>query len=162
VALPDFQFRRSMRLSGYDYTQPGPYFITFCVAQRHCVLGDVINGSAVPSEPGLIVHNAWADLPRRYQGVRLDEFIVMPNHVHGVLYLPGWHLQGTDAIGLGAVIRTLKAASTRHIRQTGMPAFCWQSDYWDHIVRTGEELENIRLYIRSNPENWESDEDFRP
>jgi putative transposase len=150
----NFSYRRSLRLPGYDYTRSGPYFITFCVEDRRCHLGNIFDGQMDLGAAGRIVNDAWLDLPRRFPGVVLDVFVVMPNHVHGILRLPG------HGVALGTVMRAFKALSTRRIRQAGLRTFAWQSDYWDHVLRLEEDIEAFRNYIRENPRNWEQDEDF--
>jgi len=84
---PQIHHRRSIRLKGYDYSQAGAYFVTICVHQRECLLGDVVNGEMRLSRFGKIVHYAWLDLPKHYPHVILDAFCIMPNHVHFVIVL---------------------------------------------------------------------------
>lgn len=84
---PQIHHRRSIRLKGYDYSQAGAYFVTICVHQRECLLGDVVNGKMQLSRFGKIVSYAWLDLPKHYPHVVLDEFCIMPNHVHFVVVL---------------------------------------------------------------------------
>ncbi|MDO9301634.1 MAG: hypothetical protein Q7T89_09635 [Anaerolineales bacterium] len=84
---PQIHHRRSIRLKGYDYSQAGAYFVTICVHQRECLLGDVVNGKMQLSQFGKIVSYAWLDLPKHYPHVILDEFCIMPNHVHFIIVL---------------------------------------------------------------------------
>jgi REP element-mobilizing transposase RayT len=86
---PNKHHRRSIRLKGYDYTQAGAYFITICTWQRDSLFGEVINGEMQLSRYGQTVQFNWDILPKRYPNVELDAFIVMPNHVHGILVLKG-------------------------------------------------------------------------
>ena len=79
--------RRSLRLPGYDYAQAGAYFVTICTRGRICVLGDVLDGEVRLSEWGVMVNSVWSELPRHYAHVRLDAWVVMPNHVHGIVLL---------------------------------------------------------------------------
>ncbi|HET7010694.1 MAG TPA: hypothetical protein VFI11_07970, partial [Anaerolineales bacterium] len=79
--------RRSIRLRGYDYTQPGAYFVTVCCDQRQCVLGEILaDGALCPSPLGLVVHDVWKTIPDHFPSVRLGPFVVMPNHIHGILF----------------------------------------------------------------------------
>src|SRR5438093_11027198 len=84
---PDRHHRRSIRLRDYDYTWAGMYFVTICTYERTCCLGAVVGGEAVLSDAGRIVERAWWHLPQRFPGVNVDAFVVMPNHVHGILVL---------------------------------------------------------------------------
>jgi REP element-mobilizing transposase RayT len=84
---PQIHHRRSIRLKGYDYSQAGAYFVTIYVHQRECLLGDVVNGEMRLSRFGKIVYYEWLDLPKHYPHVILDEFCIMPNHVHFVIVL---------------------------------------------------------------------------
>ena len=81
--------RRSIRLRGYDYSQAGAYFVTICVQDRACVFGNVVDGRMCLSAAGLMVRRVWDELPRFYAGVGIDAFVVMPNHVHGIVFLSG-------------------------------------------------------------------------
>lgn len=110
-----------MRLPGYDYTAPGAYFVTLCVRGGACVLGEIVSGEMVHSKEGRLVEGCWADLPNHYPHVRLDAFVVMPNHVHGVLVLvdddhPGMGLVGAGFHGsdgaYGAGPRSVRALTT--------------------------------------------------
>jgi putative transposase len=94
---PAKHHRRSIRLKGYDYAQPGAYFVTICVRERECALGDVKDGKMALSDAGHIVQACWDDLPTHYPHVELDAFIVMPNHVHGVIVL----VDDTTVVGAG-------------------------------------------------------------
>jgi len=91
---PQRHHRRSIRLKGYDYTQPGGYFITICTYQRECLLGEIIDDEMVLNPAGEIVQHAWDDLPNHFPNVVLDQFCIMPNHVHGIVILKelpaGW------------------------------------------------------------------------
>lgn len=89
---PERHHRRSIRLRGYDYAQPGAYFVTICVQDRRCVLGDVLNGEMVLADAGRIVQACWDDLPNHYPHVQLDTFVIMPNHVHGIIVLVEDHV----------------------------------------------------------------------
>jgi REP element-mobilizing transposase RayT len=151
-------------MPGYDYTRAGSYFVTVCVAYKQCLLGEVVSESVHLTDAGEVVLRTWKDLPKRFAETSLDEFVVMPNHIHGILHLPGGYLGGPGGVALGTVVRTLKAVSTRAIRQAGPSSFAWQPDYWDYIIRPStwdsrSELQLIRNYICSNPRNWKNDED---
>ena len=81
--------RRSLRLSQYDYTQTGMYFVTLCTKHRACLFGDIIEGRMMLNEYGDAVASTWKQLPQHCQNVSLDEFVVMPNHIHGIVIIDG-------------------------------------------------------------------------
>jgi len=107
---PQKHHRRSIRLKGYDYTQTGAYFITVCTWQRQCLLGEVVNGEMQLSRYGEAVKFNWDILPKRYDGVQLDAFIIMPNHVHGIIFLPDW---GGEGAGLDTLFPTTVALAVK-------------------------------------------------
>ncbi|MDH5681100.1 MAG: transposase, partial [Spirochaetota bacterium] len=82
---PEKQHRKSIRLKDYDYSQAGFYFVTICTKNRECVFGEVVGGEVVLSHQGQIVEECWKAIPEHYPSVRLDEFVIIPNHVHGIL-----------------------------------------------------------------------------
>ena len=169
--------RRSIRLPGYDYGQPGAYFVTICTHRRLCLLGEVVDGRVVFAAAGGLIRRVWHHLPGRFRGVRLDAFIVMPNHVHGLLFLPGSVGAGlapphdsaargepgaaSRAPTLADVVRAFKSISAvrvnRALRRTGLPL--WQRDYYEHVVRDQDELARLRQYIAENPLKWDEDVD---
>jgi len=83
---PQIHHRRSIRLKHYDYSEPGDYFVTICTKNRKCLLGNIVDGKMVLNKLGLIVKRCWHDLPNHYPNVILDEFIIMPNHIHGIIF----------------------------------------------------------------------------
>ncbi len=162
--------RRSIRLRGYDYTQAGAYFVTLCTRDRACILGEVDNGRVNLTAFGHIVAASWQDLPSHYPFVTLDAFVVMPNHVHGIIMINanvpvGAGLKPAPTIArnhaLPEIVRALKTFSARRInalRQTpGTPV--WQRNYYEHVVRTEGDLNRIREYILANPLQWAHDEE---
>jgi REP element-mobilizing transposase RayT len=86
---PDVHRRRSIRLKGYDYSQPGAYFVTICTFQRECTLGEIVEGKMVLSREGEVVEAVWKGIPSHFPNVELDEFILMPNHLHGIIIILG-------------------------------------------------------------------------
>src|SRR3990172_7834035 len=81
--------RRSIRLRGYDYAQAGAYFVTICTQNRECLFGEVVDGQMVLNDPGKILESVWSELPDHYPGVDVDAFVIMPNHIHGIVILVG-------------------------------------------------------------------------
>lgn len=173
----DTRHRRSLRLLGYDYSQPGAYFLTICTLNRRSWFGKVVDRKMVLNHAGRMVQAVWKGLPERFHSVALDAFVVMPNHFHGIIVLVGaqfiapnacdrnkrWHSatshQGAinRAPTLGEIVRVFKAATTRQIRLAGLREFGWQRNYYEHIIRGENSLNRIREYIATNPLRWELD-----
>ena len=178
---PDHRNRRSIRLKGYDYAQPGAYFVTVCTQDRGCLLAEVVDGIVIQNDAGKMVQTVWNEMPQHYGTVVLDEFVVMPNHVHGIIMLPhassnvGATPRGCPAPGqtqgpaptlsLPDVIHRFKSLTTARYRhgvvQCGWPRFdkrLWQRNYYEHVVRNEDDLHHIREYIADNPAHWAEDE----
>jgi REP element-mobilizing transposase RayT len=165
--------RRSIRLSGYDYARSGAYFVTVCIQNRSCLFGSIVNGEMKLNNAGRIAQEVWEELPARFPQVGIDGFIVMPNHIHGILMVGAQFIAPSDspfdviknparsvigrAPALGEIIRAYKAISTRKIRPTVKADFRWQRNYYEHIVRNEESLNRIREYILNNPIQWDVD-----
>jgi REP element-mobilizing transposase RayT len=158
--------RRSIRLRGYDYSLPGFYFITICTQNRRSLFGDITSGEMRTNEAGMIAVQVWEELQSRFPCVQLDESVVMPNHIHGIIAIVGAGLalpedQGaaSSAPTLPDIVRTFKSISARGINRllsrSGRPF--WQRNYFEHIIRNEASLAKIRHYIKTNPEQWTSD-----
>ena len=170
--------RKSIRLKGYDYSQPGMYFITVAVKNRKCVLGKIVNNEMILSELGKIVQSEWLNIPTRFTNVQLDEFIVMPNHLHGIINV-GATLAVTQndnavtqndmnrektgaspAPTLGDIVGAFKLLTVNHwlefINKNNLNISCkfWQRNYYEEIIRNKVALQNIRQYIKDNPLKW--------
>jgi putative transposase len=150
---PRIHHRRSIRFQGYDYSQSGAYFVTICTNNRELLLtNDTIH----------VVQSTWTELPNRFTNLLLDEFIIMPNHVHGILLLtcepdpPDIRRTGpTLATVVGAFKSISAIAVNRVLGRRGMPF--WQRNYYEHIIRSEEKLNQIRRYMRDNPAKWAED-----
>lgn len=174
--------RKSIRLAGYDYSQPGAYFITICVNKRLSLLGDVVGSAIALSELGRLTDRWWRKLSEKFSNIELDQYTIMPNHVHGVILIVGADPcvcpKSTDprvcpkstntgehaGSPLHRVVQWFKTMSTneyfRAAKQKGMVRFerkLWQRGYYEHIVRNENELNRIREYILYNPLNWALD-----
>ena len=145
---PQLPKRRSTRLKGYDYSRAGAYFITVCTQDQVCLFGEIVEGEMELSVSGTIVQDNWHEIPQHYAGIETDAFVVMPNHVHGVLLF-----EADGGLTLGSVVRGFKARVTRAIRD----GHVWQRDFYDHVVRDQADLERIRAYIINNPAKWADD-----
>lgn len=162
-------------MKDYDYSQAGAYFVTICALNKKCIFGDVENAEIRLNEYGQVVRNEWLNTENIRSNVELDAFIVMPNHVHGILVIVDdcrgvLQYAPTKKYGfsspsqtLGSIIRGLKSSVTKIINQIrnthGVPV--WQRNYYEHIIRNEKELDKIREYIANNPLNWETDENYR-
>jgi len=160
---PERHHRRSIRLKGYDYAQEGIYFITICVLKRQCLFGDVVDGTMRLNDCGQLASEAWLWLARQYPYVLLDEFVVMPNHLHGLLTLTDSSApsRSVDARKpLGQLIGAFKTVSTKRLNLLlgSSGSAIWQRDFYEHIIRHERALERIRTYIFDNPATWLQDE----
>ena len=161
--------RRSVRLKGYDYSSSGAYFVTICAWKRECLFGEINNGGMHFNDYGRIVKDEWCQTVHVRPNVDLDEFFIMPNHLHGIVvinrrgvlqYAPTREpALRSPSQTIGAIIRGFKSVTTKQInilRNTpGMPV--WQRNYFEHIIRDEKDLYKIRQYIKSNPLQWQID-----
>ncbi len=148
--------RKSPRLQGYDYQSAGAYFITICTHQRWHHFGRIINATMHTSTLGHIAEEIWHTIPQVFPSVHPRNFVVMPNHVHGILYL------GDDPAhrpALGNVINNYKGTVTRTAKRRldAPPLPLWQSRYHDHIIRDINDLHRIQEYISQNVARWHKD-----
>jgi len=156
--------RKSNRLRNYDYSESGYYFITIRTNNREECFGRVEGDEMHLNEFGEIARNFWAGIMIHFKCVGIDEFSVMPNHVHGILIIEEVgnaymrSLQDRTKMLLSKIIQQYKASVTRKINSLQHDFhFGWQKSFYDHIIRNEESLNNIRHYIRHNPLKWESD-----
>lgn len=145
----------SARLPGWDYSWPGVYAVTICVQGRDRCLGEILGDDVALSPFGAIVAEEWQAIPRMHPQVILDEWIVMPDHLHGILVFEGKErLNARCAESLGKVVGQFKQRATKGIRARRRPEFAWQDRYFDQILRDDENLQRYRAYIRENPTRW--------
>ena len=171
---PDSRRRRSIRLKGFDYTLAGAYFVTVVVQGRACLFGEIVDGNMCLNNTGLLASEAWQWLGTQYPYVVLDEFVVMPNHLHGIIMITDDARRGgsrTAPTGagspdrkrkpLGRLIGAFKTVSTKRVNCAhGLPGRpLWQRNYFEHVVRSEESLTEIRQYIHDNPARWEFDKE---
>ena len=156
---PHIHHRHSIRLQGYDYSRSGAYFVTIVSYRRESIFGDLVKGEMALNKLGRAVEYAWFDLPDHYSNVRLDEYCIMPNHVHCILVIDEEKLG--ESHPLSEIIRGFKTLSAKRInilRQTpGVPV--WQRNYFEHIIRDEHEYTRIQSYIAANPDNWLEDDE---
>ena len=167
--------RKSIRLKEYDYSSAGAYFVTICTLERKCLFGKVVDGEMELNENGKIVKSEWLKTEEIRDNVSTDEFIIMPNHLHGILFID----EPTDRRGtvhrastaerfgqptsnsIPTIIRSFKATVTKQTNELrnppGLPV--WQRNYFDRIVRNDDELNRIREYIIYNLFKWQPDKE---
>jgi REP element-mobilizing transposase RayT len=174
--------RHSLRLKNYDYAQAGAYFITICTQDRACLFGDIVDGEMRLNEIGRMVISEWDMLPERFPNVVLDAFVVMPNHVHGIIVITSIADVGAGLVPapngsttqnwattrvaptVGDVVGAFKSRITveyvRGVKTSGWPPFrgcLWQRNYYEHIIRDEAALHAIREYTANNPLQWALD-----
>jgi putative transposase len=166
---PDKHHRRSIRLKGFDYSRSAVYFVTICVQNRECLLGTISQHKMLLNDSGQMVSAEWLALTSRFPSVILDEFVVMPNHFHGIIYILPDSFVGSvpeviDRPTLGKIIGAFKSIVTdlyiTGVQNQGWAPFdkrLWQRNYYEHIVRDDSALQKIQQYIRDNPLTWETD-----
>jgi len=168
---PAIHHRRSIRLRGHDYASGGVYFVTICTANNRPLFGTVVNGRMALNDAGRIAARCWHEIPSHFPHATLDEWIIMPDHVHGIVVLRGdggtacrAPTFGHPIAGcLGTIMGAFKSATTRHMglacqappNAPACQAPAWQRNYYDIIVRDERALNNIRTYICNNPANWD-------
>jgi REP-associated tyrosine transposase len=176
----------SARLASWNYSSNGAYFITICTAHREHYFGKIINGKMQLSEQGKMANHYWSQIPGHFSFIVLDEFVVMPNHIHGIVVID--KPDSFDGIGvetlhatslpeppikneqmanispkphsIPTIIRSFKSAVTKYCNENNLQ-FGWQTRFHDHIIRDNDEFERIKNYIICNPLNWEKDKFFK-
>ena len=152
TALPRRQ--PAPRLKGFDYRSAHWYFVTVVTRHRGEILGTVVESRSELSALGHLVAAEWADRPRREPGLMLDQFVVMPDHLHAILALPG------VGDSLMRVVGRFKAATSRRATKLAWrPGTLWQRSFFDRVIRDRRELDALRKYILENPVRWAG---FRP
>jgi putative transposase len=167
--MPDLihHIRHSIRLKEYDYSLEGAYFVTIVTNQRVNLFGDVEHGEMKLSPSGTIAYEQWAKLEKRFPGSDFSSFMIMPNHVHGIVIMVNNSAESFQKNGiykninrsLGTLVRAYKASVS--FRINAMRGYIhpqvWQSNYYEKIIRNQVEYENIWKYIYANPDRWEED-----
>ena len=183
--------RHTIRLPGYDYAQAGGYFVTLLTWHREQTLGQIVSSEVQLSKLGKIAASEWLRLESRFPNVKLDEWIIMPNHIHGILMLlpadavrarltsPRHDPEGSASPlqrvpqpaqpkgavphSLGAILGAYKASvSNKAHHILDNPGIpIWHRNYYEHVIRNEAELQKIREYIHNNPLKWEFDEENR-
>jgi putative transposase len=181
---PDVHHRNSIRLRTYDYRSAGGYFITVCTFRKEPILAEIEAGKAQLTPLGKIVLECWNEIPQHFPNVELDMFVIMPNHLHGIIMFndsltvvgaqhaaPDYKTTASERAqhaaplrnvlpaSLGAAVRSFKSACTKRINELrdtpGLPV--WQRNYHERVIRYDEELHALRDYVRTNPARWNED-----
>lgn len=157
--------RKINRMKGYDYKTPGYYYVTICTKDRKEWFGKIIERKMVLNDIGRLAQKYWIEIRKHNPQITIDEYIVMPNHIHGILILTHQDnvgdadlrpLQKRQNMLLSTVIHGFKSSITRELKRKNIE-FSWQRSFYDHIIRTEHSLKKIREYIRWNPLKWDID-----
>jgi REP element-mobilizing transposase RayT len=157
----DIKKRKRQRLFGYDYKKPGGYYITISIDSSQIKLGKIHNQRMKLNKLGSIVDKCWKDLPNHYVNIKLDEYVIMPDHFHAIIHIIGPitlrnGLKPFRTHGLSEIVRAFKTFSSREINdQLTERNFKWHKSFNDRIIRKfNNEIENFRFFIRNNPKNY--------
>lgn len=185
----DIHHRRSIRLRAYDYSKPNAYFVTICSQNRVCLFGDIQDGKMLLNHAGLMTIKWYQALPNKFTNLQCDEFICMPNHIHFIIHIVGLDTQYSVGAhpcvctikkheqpdngqtktntNIPTIVQWYKTMTTNEyiqgVKQKGWQAFnekLWHRNYWEHVIRYENELNQIREYIQTNPIHWEQDKLF--
>ncbi|MBI3125295.1 MAG: transposase [Ignavibacteriales bacterium] len=155
--------RKHLRLTGFDYSTPGYYFVTICTMTKIEWFGEISGASVILNAKGKIVEDCWFDLQNHYPNCELDYYVIMPDHFHGIIIITEQDIVSRDGSethpnknrihGLSEIIRSFKSYSSRRINELpeSKSKFHWQTSFYDRIIRNEKELLRIRKYIQDNP-----------
>jgi putative transposase len=165
----------STRLTDWDYSKEGFYFVTICTKDRKCNLGEIKNNNVYLSDIGRIIFNYWLEMPGHFNNVKLDDWIIMPNHLHGIIEIlqakdfgnehcrdAPWRVSTRNKFAplkpksLQSIVNHFKGAVKRECNKNNLD-FEWQPRYYEHIIKNDEDYARIKEYIANNPLNWELD-----
>jgi len=185
VFNPAIHNRKSIRLRGYDYAQEGLDFITICCQNKEHLFGEILNGEMILNECGEIAQKCWQEIPEHFPNVELHDFVIMPNHVHGIIeikfksiipisisteptvasvrandYSPV-RTPRSPSKTIGSIVRGFKIGVTKWMRQNTDVYHVWQRNYFDNIIRNEQSYQRISQYIQNNPKNWKEDRFYK-
>ena len=182
-----FHHRRNLRLPEFDYSQPGAYFVTIVTQNRKPFFGSITNGEMILNELGRTIADLWVAIPVHFPNVEPGEFVVMPNHIHGIIVITFGvghdneegtlqetivgathastipkNTNGPKSGSISAIIGSFKSAATKlfHAIPEHSRERLWQRNYYEHVIRNERDYQAISDYILANPINWEKDEEF--
>ena len=173
--MKQYKTRKLNRLKDYDYSLTGYYYVTVCTNSRREIFGIIENDTIKINQYGKIVQEAWLKIPNHFNNIELDKFIIMPNHIHGILIIhrpvgTAPTREGCEAgtalsfnknsknNNLSIIIGSFKSAVSKQINHINNHKFKWQRSFYGHIIRTNDSLHKIREYIANNPLTWDNDD----
>ena len=178
---PKKHHRKSIRLQGYDYSQGGAYFVTIITYQRDCLFGEIVNEEMILNDFGKIADEYWSAIPQHFPFVELGAYVIMPNHVHGIIVINDAHKnnllpsivgarhasplqkqlppRGATPRSLGAIMGSFKSAVTKWVGRELNATGIWQRNYYEHIIRNEKDMQNKTDYIDANPMLWNDDDE---
>lgn len=179
--------RKSIRLKGYNYSTPGYYFVTICTKDKKCLFGEIPDAGMELNDAGRMVDRVWHELPVFYPNIHVDAFIIMPNHIHGIIIINSHNNVGAGPracpeapsaidgqprgvaptkikLSLPDVVHRFKSMTTKKyingVKQNNWQPFpdkLWQRNYYEHVIRNDIDLKETREYIMNNPQKWHLD-----
>lgn len=184
--MQNFHWRKRLRLINYDYSFPGSYFVTICIKDKIQKFGHIENDKLILNQLGEVAKISWLQIPKFYNDVFVDEFIIMPNHIHGILHViyDFDYVTREEAINVGAinnrpyqynrpcqydhpydnhygllsrVIKMYKRDVSKTIHLNFDPTFVWQKSFYEKIIKNDYQLNIVRQYVFNNPLNWKND-----
>ena len=161
----EFPQRKHPRLNHYDYSSNGAYFITICTQNRRCVLSRVVGRGLAPAEPNSIEYTLFGKiakrqlllLEKRYPCLKVEQYVIMPNHIHAILMLNNEAAGASPRPTVMDIICTYKSLTTRECKKHGFPDKLFQTSFYDHIIRNLDDYNEIYNYIAENPARWHND-----
>lgn len=169
---PSIHHRKSIRLKDYDYSKSGLYFITICCKDNACIFGEIYNGEMNLNDLGNIAKSCWIQIPDHFPNAILHEFIIMPNHVHGIIELINLDdsksemnnvnmFQNMIPKSIGSIIKGFKIGVTKWARANSNIEKVWHRNYYEHIIKNQISYQNISSYIVNNPKKWNDDKFYK-
>jgi REP element-mobilizing transposase RayT len=185
---PEIHHRKSIRLKGYDYSKNGIYFITICTHNRENLFGEIIDGKMIINDAGKMVEKEILKTNEIRENIKIEEYIIMPNHIHFVIEIVGamplerpnitsnnehnnktkteekiFH-QGSNTMQsntIGSIVNHIKSKVTKWCRQNSNIDNAWQRNYYENIIRNEEIYQRVSEYIKNNPQNWTDDKYYK-
>ena len=162
----EFPIRKHPRLDNYDYSSAGAYFVTICTQNRRCLLSHIVGRGLAPAEASSIEYTPFGEiaekqlflLKERYPFLVVDQYVIMPNHIHAILILNGGAAGASPRPTIMDIICAYKSLTTIECKKNGLSDKLFQASFYEHIIRGHEDYDEIRKYICENPMRWCYDE----
>ena len=190
---PDIHHRKSIRLKQYDYSKEGMYYITICTQNKECILSEITKNDNINNvkntndnvgadsisaqdsitqsklnDIGIMVNNIYLDLENQFINIKLHNYIIMPNHIHGIIEIRERADMESAPTTINEIVQTFKRYTTvEYIKGVKSGIYkpfdkrIWQRNYYEHVIRNEKELYRIIKYIQYNPLNWEMDNIYK-